>query len=72
MLHYILQGAGRGGRKNESCKRKQVLVYILFNKSDIGDNVPGKVDLFLCVIYNTQCFNINYRHVKRDERFPLE
>jgi len=41
MLHYILQGAGRGGRKNKSCKRKKVLVYILYNKSDIAGNVPG-------------------------------
>ena len=34
-------GAGRGGRKTMSGKRNRVLVYILFNSSDIAANVPG-------------------------------
>ena len=41
MLHYVLQGAGRGGRKNPSGKRNRVVVYILYNASDIATNVPG-------------------------------
>ena len=34
-------GAGRGGRKNLSGKRNRVIVYILYNASDIAGNVPG-------------------------------
>ena len=34
-------GAGRGGRRSVSGKRNRVLVYILFNSSDIAGNVPG-------------------------------
>ena len=34
-------GAGRGGRKTMSGKRNRVLVYILYNPSDIAENVPG-------------------------------
>lgn len=35
------KGAGRGGRKTISGKRNRVLVYILYNLSDIAENVPG-------------------------------
>ena len=41
MLHYVVQGAGRGGRRNPTGKRNRVLVYILYNASDIAENVPG-------------------------------
>ena len=43
MLHYILQGAGRGGRRSTQFpgKRRKVIVYILYNSSDIAANVPG-------------------------------
>ena len=43
MLHYILQGAGRGGRRSTKFpgKRRKVIVYILYNSSDIAANVPG-------------------------------
>ena len=41
MMHYIVQGAGRGGRRNLSGKRNKVIVYILYNASDIAGNVPG-------------------------------
>ena len=34
-------GAGRGGRKTLSGKRGRVIVYILYNASDIAGNVPG-------------------------------
>ena len=43
MLHYILQGGGRGGRRT-GCNdglRQKVVVYILWNKSDIANNVQG-------------------------------
>ena len=45
MLHYVLQGAGRGGRKlsDNSGMRQKVVTYILWNNSDIANNVPGKV-----------------------------
>ena len=36
-----MTGAGRGGRKTLSGKRNRVLVYILYNSSDIAANVPG-------------------------------
>ena len=43
MLHYVVQGAGRGGRR--SCQfpgmRRKVIVYILYNSSDVAANVPG-------------------------------
>ena len=41
MLHYVLQGGGRGGRKQMSGKRSKVVVYILYNSADIAGNVPG-------------------------------
>ena len=40
-MHYLLQGAGRGGRKSLSGKRNKVVVYILYNSSDVANNVPG-------------------------------
>ena len=44
MLHYLLQGAGRGGRKlgNNSGVRGKVITYLLWNSSDIAGNVKGK------------------------------
>ena len=39
--HYLLQAAGRGGRKMENGLRKKVLFYLLYNNSDISRNVPG-------------------------------
>ena len=40
--HDIIQAAGRGGRKlEEAGKRKRVVFYLLFNKSDISANVSG-------------------------------
>ena len=38
---WLPLGAGRGGRKTQTGKRNRVLVYILFNSSDIAGNVPG-------------------------------
>ena len=42
-LHYILQGGGRGGRRsgNSNGLRERVIVYILWNRSDIANNVQG-------------------------------
>lgn len=44
MLHYVVQGAGRGGRKlGDNCGlRGKVVSYILWNSSDISSNVKGK------------------------------
>ena len=39
--HYLVQAAGRGGRKMMNGLRKKVLFYLLFNKSDISSAVPG-------------------------------
>ena len=39
--HYLVQAAGRGGRKMENGLRKRVLFYLLFNNSDISKNTPG-------------------------------
>ena len=36
---WLPLGAGRGGRKTQTGKRNRVLVYILFNSSDIAGNV---------------------------------
>ena len=43
MLHYVLQGAGRGGRKlgDRFGLRGKVISYILWNSSDIAGNVQG-------------------------------
>ena len=41
MSIFFLAGAGRGGRRNPSGKRNRVIVYILYNASDIAENVPG-------------------------------
>lgn len=70
MLHYILQGAGRGGRKSKNCKRERVLVYILFNNSDIGDNVPGNIYM----ITRFECMVIFFvsRNVSGGCEFPAQ
>ena len=39
--HYLVQAAGRGGRKMENGVRKRVLFYLLYNNHDISRNVPG-------------------------------
>ena len=39
--HYLVQAAGRGGRKMMNGLRRKVLFYLLFNNSDISSNVPG-------------------------------
>ena len=45
MIHYILQGGGRGGRRTgqDHGMRQKVIVYVLWNKSDIANNVQGKI-----------------------------
>ena len=40
-LHYLLQGAGRAGRRQASGKTRKVLVYVLHNSSDVANTVPG-------------------------------
>ena len=40
-LHYLLQGAGRAGRRKASGKKTKVLVYVLHNSSDVASTVPG-------------------------------
>ena len=41
MLHYVIQAAGRGGRNLGTGFRRKVLFFLLWNRSDIGNNVPG-------------------------------
>ena len=41
MCHDLVQAAGRGGRKLGNGQRRRVVFYLLFNRSDISDNVPG-------------------------------
>ena len=38
-LHSLVQACGRGGRKMAEKGRKRVVFYLLWNKSDIADNV---------------------------------
>ena len=43
MVHYVVQGAGRGGRRlgDNSGLRAKVVCYLLWNNSDIASNVKG-------------------------------
>jgi len=41
MCHYIIQAAGRGGRNMGTGQRRKVLFYMLYNSSDVANNVPG-------------------------------
>ena len=41
MCYYIVQAAGRGGRNMGNGLRRSVLFYLLWNRNDIGNNVPG-------------------------------
>ena len=43
MLHMLVQGAGRGGRKqgDRAGLRNRVVAYVLWNNSDISNNVKG-------------------------------
>ena len=47
MMHYVLQGAGRGGRRtgDSSGMRSKVVAYLLWNNSDISSNVKGKTEI---------------------------
>ena len=47
MMHYVLQGAGRGGRRtgDSSGMRRKVVAYLLWNNSDISSNVKGKPEI---------------------------
>ena len=47
MMHYVLQGAGRGGRRtgDSSGMRRKVVAYLLWNNSDISSNVKGKTEI---------------------------
>ena len=38
-LHSIIQACGRGGRSMGSNMRQRVVFYLLWNNSDIGENV---------------------------------
>ena len=57
MLHYIIQGGGRGGRRTGSSNglRQRVIVYILWNKADIASNVQGEI----IVILELEFYKIN-------------
>ena len=38
-LHSLVQACGRGGRRMDDQGRQKVVFYLLFNKSDIGENI---------------------------------
>ena len=38
-IHSIVQACGRGGRNLGENKRQKVVFYLLFNKSDVGENM---------------------------------
>ena len=63
MVHYVAQGAGRGGRKlgDSSGLRGKVVSYILWNNSDIASNVKGNIMIFknleFLVILQTRLIN---------------
>jgi hypothetical protein len=42
--HYVVQAAGRGGRNMGNGMRRQVVFFLLFNRSDVARNVPGISD----------------------------
>jgi superfamily II DNA or RNA helicase len=37
-LHMLIQAAGRGGRKQTNSKRRRVIVYLLYNRTDLRSN----------------------------------
>ena len=39
MLHSMVQACGRGGRKQLDMFRRRVVFFLLFNNSDIGNNI---------------------------------
>ena len=38
-IHSIVQASGRGGRNTGEKERQKVVCFLLFNKSDIGENI---------------------------------
>ena len=59
--HYVLQAAGRGGRNMGNGMRKKVLFYLLFNRNDIGGNVPGLSDDMKEFCVTKKCLKIFLR-----------
>ena len=57
-------GAGRGGRKSISGKRNRVLVYILYNASDIAENVPGMTSDVREFCKTCQCLKGSLQNLK--------
>ena len=45
MLHSLVQAVGRGGRKTEEAGRQRVIFYLLYNASDIAENVDISADV---------------------------
>ena len=56
--HYVVQAAGRGGRNMGNGMRKQVLFYLLYNRNDIGANVPGLSDKMREFCVTKKCLKI--------------
>ena len=60
-LQHILQGAGRAGRKKPTGMRKRVLVYVLFNSQDLGNNVPGLEDSVRTFCTSQACLKVQLK-----------
>ena len=58
MLHSIIQAAGRGGRNLGTEWRENVLFYLLYNNSDISENVPGMSQAMRDFCLTSKCLKI--------------
>ena len=58
MCHYVVQAAGRGGRNMGNGQRRQVLFYLIYNRNDIGSNVPGLSDEMRVFCETERCLKI--------------
>ena len=60
-LQHIIQGAGRAGRRNPNGIRNRVIVYILYNSQDLGQNVPGLEDSVRAFCTSQECLKVPLR-----------
>ena len=60
-LQHKVQGAGRAGRRKPNGTRDRVIVYILYNSQDLGQNVPGLEDSVRAFCTSQECLKIPLR-----------